>query len=301
MAIGFDNKISVPDIGTILGPGGVATDSDTRSPHEQWLEEVLGAMQSAVGRGKDYLGDIGLDTKGDLTDYLWDEAKSIKRGIPTGTENLGQYFENLGQTALDTANSTTQTRGQIELDKYLSNRNSDTMFGGDTQNTLIDGMLGNQRVDAETYLTRMLDRGVITDTGRNEAMKSLGTQEVDVRQSLSDIAEAIAGKSRGDMTDFINSGRDKAASASYAAPFDAGAWQEAFTEKQSNLSNAFGQEFRSAAPKELFNMGDIVNAAGYGQGPQNTKFIPGAYLGNMNALDDKEDDDEATRKRRGEF
>lgn len=234
----------------------------------------------------DYFSDQGLDPS-DYGDDIEAQIKEIMGGISKDDPNPKSYFSDAGEELYNELQTGARTRAQRELDRLFNPGYADTRISNSADDALIESILGEQRQSADQIIENMLKRGVVTDVGASAARKDLDQQAYTGRARLNEIGGGLLSEGRQSLADIIAKARQNAGNLALGTTFDpsavTGQVDTAYNDWLANLTN----EFRGAAPTDLFSTGSLAATAGQGQGAQNTKFSPNALAGVMD--DDEEE------------
>lgn len=239
---------------------------------EQEFNVNLGnAVTGAKTTGQNYAGSRGLDptSMDSVIDRIISDAK-LK--VPKGDSNPGSYFtSDLFSTGF--ANEETNRRagytGQVN-NKF--NAGYDRNLIGDTSDdAILDAILGEQRASAEKQLQFNRARGVINDTGYNEAQNRFSGQEAAARSTLGSIGDAVLGTVRGGLNDIKGEAGSAASSWNLGnSDFSVDPYWGRANEYATTAKTGLEGKVRSAVGStQLFDIPSILAAAGTAQGPIN--------------------------------
>jgi hypothetical protein len=141
---------------------------------------------------------------------------------------------------------------------------------------LASAIYGEQRGKADDYISRLLKRGVITDTGAAAASKNLDDQGARVRTQLHDLGAGLLEAERGKLTGIADKGREAASTVDVGQAFDPNAYTGMFQSELGDFNSKFGDAFRAGVPGDLFDVGSLSSIAGGAQGAGNKAFDPNA-------------------------
>lgn len=239
---------------------------------EQEFNTNLGnAVTGAKTTGQNYAGSRGLDptSMDTVIDRIINDAK-LK--VPKLDSNPGSYFtSDLFSTgfANEEQNRRAGYTGQVN-NKF--NAGYDRNLIGDTSDdAILDAILGEQRANAEKQLQFNRARGVINDTGFNEAQNRFRGQEAAARSTLTGIGDAVLGTARGGLNDIKGEAGSAASSWNLGnSDFTVDPYWGRATEYANTAKTGLEGKVRSAVGStQLFDIPSILAAAGTAQGPIN--------------------------------
>jgi hypothetical protein len=225
-----------------------------------------------------YFQDRGLDPSqysGDIDAKIQDILGTTAVNDP----NIGSYFSNLGQSLYQSKQDAART---------AATRAADTAFGPDYANSRItssldDPILGDinteQRGRADSYLTNLLKRGVITQAGYQGGEGNLDLQGSRVRDTLNDLAGGILSTGRQGLTDVSNRAHNAASNLNLGSNFDVGAYTNEANKSFDDFVSGLGDKIRGSISQPLYDTSGLAAIAGAASGAQNTKFDPQALAG----------------------
>jgi hypothetical protein len=129
-----------------------------------------------------------------------------------------------------------------------------------------------QRGTAEDYLTNLLKRGVITETGYQGGESALEAQAPRVRQQLKDLGDTIIGQGRSALTDIGNQANQAAATYAGTGPFDITPYTTNLGSTAGEFTAGLSDKYLGQVPTGLFDTSSLASSAGAASGAQNTPF-----------------------------
>jgi hypothetical protein len=129
-----------------------------------------------------------------------------------------------------------------------------------------------QRGKAEDYLTNLLKRGVITQTGYQGGETALESQAPRVRQQLKDLGDTIIGQGRSALTDIGNKANLAASTYSGTTPFDVSPYVGQLGPTAAGFEAGLSDKYLGQVPTGLFDTSSLASSAGAASGAQNTPF-----------------------------
>jgi len=142
----------------------------------------------------------------------------------------------------------------------------------------VNTALTKGRGTADEFISNMLRRGTLSDTGGIKARASLDKQTPGATNKLNDISMALLNADRGKLTNLANA---KRAGAQQAGPsYDpSGDINEINTTGQ-GFAGSFGDRFNAALPAgDLYDVSGLGAAGGGVTSPQNVQYDPYAQEG----------------------
>jgi hypothetical protein len=238
---------------------------------QEFNENLNNAVMGAKTTGRDYAGSRGLDPTAmeSVIDRIINDAK-LK--VPKLDSNPGSYFSSdLFSTgfANEEANRRGQYTGQVN-NKFAAGYDRN-LIGDTSDDAILDAILGEQRANAEKQLQFNRARGVINDTGFNEAQNRFSGQEAAARSTLTSIGDAVLGNLRSGLNDIKGEAGSAASSWNLGnADFSVDPYWNRANEFATSAKSGLEGKVRSAVGStQLFDIPSILAAAGTAQGPIN--------------------------------
>jgi hypothetical protein len=144
---------------------------------------------------------------------------------------------------------------------------------------LINAIYGEQSGTANSYIDRLLGRGVITDTGAAAARGELEKQAPRVRTQLSDIGNTILSGERSKLGNIAGQARERTTGLGVNEAFDLTPYETQLQGSLKDFGSKFSDLFRSNVQGDLFDVSGLSSVAGGAQGPQDLAFDPDAVKG----------------------
>lgn len=254
------------------------------------FETRLGsAFTTGVGSAEDYFRQRGVDPA-QYSSNIMSEANMRRASVPQLAGEVGSYFSGIGEDVYTELTDALRGRTQRSLNEIAPEGFARGRIQDTADDEIINAILGEQRLEAENYARRLLDRGVITEGGLGAALEDIGKQANVGEFKLQELGSGILEGGRGGAIDIANRGRSRASTLDLGDTFDPYAntgteLNNFFTDFLSNLGN----RFRAQAPSDLFDVSGLPVLAGAAQGAGNTAFDPKAIAG---LFDEEEDEDE---------
>jgi hypothetical protein len=253
-------------------------------------EELLGLRTQAGTTGRasaeDYFRQQGLDPNV----YAGDIGSKVNKtlaGLSADDPNPGAAFADVGQSLFGELESGARSKYGRELDALFAPDFEMRRLGWTVDDPYLAGVEAEQRGTAEDTIRRMLERGVITDTGYAAAMADLDRQGAGVKSRLNEIGTGLLGTGQQSLRDVANRGRTAASTAKLGTPFDVNTFGSEADRLTAEFLANLGTGIRSRITGPLFQTGGLGAVAGAAQGGQNTAFNPAVTAG----VPTEEDDD----------
>lgn len=229
------------------------------------------AATAARNTGRDYAGSRGLDPTA-MESVIDRIINDTKLKVPSLDSNPGSYFStDIFSTgfANEENNRRAQNTGQVN-NKFAAGYDRN-LIGDTSDDAILDAILGEQRANAEKQLQFNRARGVINDTGFNEAQNRFSGQEAAARSTLTSIGDAVLGNLRGGLNDIKGEAGSAASSWNLGnADFKVDPYWDRATEFANTSKAGLEGKVRSAVGStQLFDIPSILAAAGTAQGPIN--------------------------------
>ena len=247
------------------------------------------AGQAGRGRASSYFADQGLDPEA-YSGSIGSVIDDILAGISPNDENPGASLLDVGQRAYDSATNKARTKAQRELDSIFAPNFETNRVALTLDDPYLDEIYNEQRTSADQIIQNMLDRGVITDSGRNAAVRDLDRQSSTVRTQLNDIGTGYLTSQQQALRNKANKGYQDAASLKLGneTKFDPFSYGKDVDAAFDEFIGSMGDQLKSRVQGDLFDTSGLGAIAGAAQGAQNTKFDPRAIAG-LNVDDEEEE------------
>lgn len=260
-------------------------------------QELAGLRSSAHTGGRasaeDYFRQQGLDP-GKHSSSIDSRLNAIMSGISPDDPNPGSYFKDVGQSVYGDIESGQRGKAGRELDAIFAPDFEMRRIPFTTDDPYLAGVEAEHRASADEIIRRMLDRGVLTNTGYAAASADLDKQSAGVKSRLNEVGTGLLSTGQQSLRDVANRGRQAASTLRVDQPFMASDFgSEADRVFQEFIAN-LGTGIRSRVPGSLFDTAGLGTLGGAAQGAQNTPFDPGALAGVPSEDDDEEDESEST-------
>lgn len=258
----------------------------------QWSTDLGGARNQALKSVQSLFKTKGVDAS-NYMDRI-NAALDLEQGSKSFGGDTG-FSKTLGTGILDDIRGSTIRDYQSAIDKFAPAGYQDTAFASTADDAIIEAILGEQFGEASDSILRARDRGTLNDVGYDYAMKNLGSQRTAANARLQEMGGGILGGYRDQLSSIINNAKTAAGSWDFGQKFDPTTYSKQLTSKQGDLSGGLEGALRNAVGGEqFFNIADLIQKGGVGQGAQNTGL--GGQSGSLlSAIKDRKKDEEAER------
>lgn len=256
-----------------------------------WTANLNNASNAARTDAEDLFTSRGVDPN----KYRSQISRAIERAIgvvPEGSENIGQYFDGIGQNVYDRAERSYLSGLNNAFNQFAYNGFEYDRIRNDADDAYIDAINAERQQEADDKLQTLLKRGVFTSGGYDAASGDLDDQSSRVQAMLNEIGAAQLARGRGDIVDIAGRGRNRLDSVTLGTSFNPGTYRSQIDTSVADFLAGLGDNIRAAAPDDLFDLETAFGAGGFGQGAQNTVYDPNASAGIFALLQDDEDEDE---------
>jgi len=249
-------------------------------------------LSSAYGTGIDsarnFFASQGLDPD-QYINSIQSSANSAKSRVPELDASPGTYFDNLGASVFEQLQEAERSKALRGIDSFAREGFANRRITNDVDDPFLAAILEERRAEADNYARRLLDRGVVTNSGYEAAIADLEKQRPGADMRLQDIGLAELERGRGQLRDLASTGRSNASQLRLGEMFDPYEIEGDLNRTQSDFFARLGERLRANAPKNLFDTSGLAGIAGAAQGAQNTAFDPDALAGLY--TDEEEEDD----------
>lgn len=144
----------------------------------------------------------------------------------------------------------------------------------------ISTALSGGRSKADEFISNMVKRGTLSDSGRAKAVAALDAQTPGVTSRLSNIGGGLLGTDRANLTNLANVQRGQASQTPEGSEFDPTPLVSQLASTGQGYAGSFGDRFRAAIPEgSLYDTSGIGELSGAVTGPQNISYDPYAVEG----------------------
>jgi hypothetical protein len=256
--------------------------ADAAAEAERLKQELAALRTNALGLGRSqaegYFSGQGLDPS-QYASAIERELQTILMGIPQSDPNPGAYFTNAGERIYGTEQSSERARLMRALDQIAPSQFEMKRVPWELDDPTLAAIKAEMTGGAENIAQNLLNRGVITTSGFDAAIKEIARQDPRVAALLSEQGNLALEGGRQPLRDIANQARSTVSNKALGVPFDpyevSGDIDRRFNEFLTNL----GSNIRSRVPAQLFDTTGLAKIAGQAQGPQNTAFNPAALAG----------------------
>lgn len=260
-------------------------------------EELLGMRTAAGTSGRasaeDYFRQQGLDP-GQYSGDIGSKINKTMAGISADDPNPGAAFADIGQSLFGELESGVRSKAGRDLDTLFSPDFEMKRLGWTVDDPYLAAVEAEQRASADDVIRRMLDRGVITDTGYAAAQGDLDKQGAGVKSRLNEIGTGLIGTGQQSLRDVANRGRTAASQLKLGSQFDPNSFGSEADRLTAEFLANLGTGIRSRITGNLFNTAGLGTLAGAAQGAQNTPFDPAVLAGAPSETPKDDDDDQTT-------
>jgi hypothetical protein len=260
--------------------------------------ELLGLRSSAQAGGRssaeDYLRSQGLDVArhgGDIESKI----NSIMSGIAPDDPNPGSYFKDVGASVYGDIENTGRTKAGRELDTMFSPDFEMKRLPWTVDDPYLAAVEAEERAKADDTIRKMLDRGVITNTGFAAAQADIDKQSAGAKSRLNEIGTGLLGTGQQSLRDVANRGRQSASALKADQAFNASDFGSEVDRLTGEFLANLGTGIRSRLTGNLFNTAGLGTLAGAAQGAQNTPFDPAVLAGAPTEPDENKEEEQATQ------
>ena len=261
-----------------------------RQARQDFDARLTSAYGSGLEGARSYFASRGLNPD-DYIGSITSAANAAKGNVPLLDSSPGTYFSSLGEQVYGAEQKARQAKELRALNSMFSDDYSTKRVSNDLDDATINAILGESQNTAENYVKNLLDRGVVTSSGYNSALKNVQSQRATANARLNEIGQGVLEGGRNKINQIINSGRSRASNLDLGDIFDPYSYQSQVDSEFNNFLQNLGTNLRAAAPTDLFSTSGLAGVAGAAQGAQNTVYDPKALAG---IFDDEEDQQTVT-------
>lgn len=262
-------------------------DAEARKAFEGRLS---GAYTTGIDTAKNFFASQGLDPN-EYMGSIASAANSARSRVPDLDSSPGTYFDNLGAQIFEQLQEAQRSKALRGFDSFARDGFANKTITDTSDDPFLEAILAERQAEADNYMRRLFDRGVVTQTGYDAGIKDIAGQRASANARLQDIGLAELERGRGSLRDIAATGRSNASQLRLGDFFDPYEYQGEINDATSNFFANLANNLRANAPTDLFDTSGLAGIAGAASGAQNTAFDPNAVAG-LFGDDDEEDIDE---------
>jgi hypothetical protein len=274
-----------------LTMAGEAATKDT-ADRAQW-DTDLNASRNRTRNSMDALFEQqGLDA-GDYDSRINAALDTQQAGMAYGGNS--KFGTDTGNNILGDIRNSQIKEYQRGINDYAQEGFENKAFGGTSDDSIIDSIIGEQFGTASDSILRAQSRGTLNDEGFRYAMDNLNTQKAAANSRLQNTGGGILEGYRGQLGDLAGNARTAAGNYDFGDTFDNENWKTQLSDRQTDLSGRLDGDIRNAiGGEQFFDTASLIQKGGVGQGAQNTGL--GAQSGSLvNAIGKQKEDQEQSR------
>lgn len=258
----------------------------------RWETDLGRSRMSTMASIEDLFRERGLDP----TEYGGRIGSALDRaqaGIAFGAQPV--FSGDIGDTLLEQLRNEQIKQYQRGINEFAPEGFAQNAFASTADDAIIDAILGEQFGEASDAVLRARDRGTLNDAGFDYAMANLEQQRKAALSRLQDTGGGILEGYRGQLGDLADTARAGAGSWDFGDTFDPNTYRTQLETRQGELSGRLEGDIRNAiGGEQFFNVADLLQKGGVGQGAQNTGLggQSGSLLG---AITDRKKQEEQQR------
>jgi hypothetical protein len=265
---------------------------DQTREREQWGQDLntsRSATQSAIERMFQEKG-LDLDQYGDRIGGALDREQA---GITFGSTPA--FSSDIGSNLMSDIRNQQIKEYQRSIGEFAPEGFNQKAFGSTADDAVIEAILGEQFGAASDSVLRARDRGTLNDAGFQYAMANLENQRKAASARLQDTGGGILEGYRGELGGIAENARTGAGSWDFGDTFDPTQYRTQIEQRQGELGGRLEGDIRNAiGGEQFFNVNDLIQKGGVGQGAQNTGL--GSQSGGLlAAITDKKKNEEQAR------
>jgi hypothetical protein len=233
---------------------------------------LANAQNSARTRLNQQFGSYGVDPQqfASLIDSSIADQTAL---VPQLDASPGSYFSDdwVGSVL---SNARNQQRNQYvgQASQQFAPGFADKYFGSNSDDSIIEEVLGGQRAGIISSLDSARARGSLTDTGYNAAMQRVNNDTAAGRATANTLGQGVLDRYREGLSTIGSDARNAAASYDFNTPFDIGTYNNRFQTTLNNYNSQLGGDIRTALQgQQFYDIGDILTDAGVRQGAVNPR------------------------------
>jgi hypothetical protein len=247
-----------------------------------WLSDVFSGDSPQV---------IAQPTQDQVANYY----RTVKQNNPVGyelikaqdpayiAEQQAQAFSRASTPDVPAPRTVAPTGPQVALKQLNDVLGSDfeSRFEPSTVgDPFVQSALTSGRSKADEFISNMLRRGTLTESGRAGAIDVLNRQTPTVQSRLGGISTGLLTSDRARLTELANAARGTAQQTQEGTEFDPTPLVNQIASAGQSQAGTFGARFNASLPPgDLFDVSGVAEAGGGVTGPRNIQFDPYAQEG----------------------
>lgn len=258
-------------------------------------EAATGSARTAAGR---YFTDRGFDL-GQFAPDIESEIARVTSSTAEDDPNIGSYLSDLGERVYQNRTNALRERSGRDVNALFAPDFELSRIAGTADDDILAGINTRERGEAESFVDNLLRRGVISNVGKQAALRSLDDQGARVRSTLEDLGGGVLEQGRQGLRDIAGRARERAATVGLGEDFDVGNFGAQADTSVGDFTSRLGDRINALLPDNLYDTSGLAAIAGGAQGAGNTRFDPNALAGIIE--EESPDEEEQPRRRRQLF
>lgn len=226
-------------------------------------------------------------------DRIKAELDRLQAGITFGQDP--RFSTDIGSTLLDQLRNEQIREYNRSINEFAPEGFARDIFGGSTDDAIIESILTEQFGEASDSILRARDRGTLNDQGFQYAMTNLEQQRRAAEARLQDMGGGVLEGYRQDLSGIANNARTGAGGWDFGDSYSPDIYRTQLDSRRDELSGLLEGDIRNAiGGEQFFNTDTLIQKGGIGQGAQNTGL--GSQSGSLlKALEDRKTTEEEQR------
>lgn len=274
----------------------LADAEELRRKEAQFAERLSQAYDTAINSAKNYFTQMGLDPS-QYMEQIISEANNKKGLVPSLDASPSTYFNNLGESVFNSAQSGERAKALREIEKFAGTGFEKSMLADTADDNSVQALLEDMYGDASTKLDAQKSRGILTDAGFAKAMQELGKQKTRAKLDLDVLGGSILAEGRNKLNTTAADAKSRANALMLGSSFDPFATQKALSDEATAFLQSLNSRLEAEAPEDLFDILKAQTAGGIAQGALNNPYDKNASQGIFDIFAQEE---EARKKKKDE-
>ena len=193
-----------------------------------------------------------------------------QQGMTFGT-GRNTFDSSISNKILDDIRNEKVRGYQSTVNEFAPEGFADQVFGSTADDAVIQAILGEQYGTASDSILRARDRGTLNDQGFQYSMSNLDQQRKAAEARLQQMGGGVLEGYRNDLRGVADNARTGAGGWDFGDTFDPDFYRTQIEGKQGELGGRLEGDIRNAiGGEQFFNISDLIQKGGVGQGAQNT-------------------------------
>ena len=238
-----------------------------------WQGRKSTAFNNAQTSGTNRLNSLGI-TSGDPYGVYksWQDKLNANNSSLANMQDFSSSFsDSILDEVLGTGRTDQRNKLNTQFNSAMPTYYADDTFGSTSDDAILQGILDSQFNDALQDFAIARDRGQVTSTAYDRAVKDAGTTKSTAWGDLNKIGGGVLSSDIGNINKLREGSLDQAANWDYGSTYDVGAETDRIKKKAGELTGSLDADIRAAlGDKNYFDVSNMLGKATSRVGNQTT-------------------------------